>query len=92
MIIYNKKVEPTHGTPPATGISSFRSTTTISNISFISGDVEQYFLVTLIVYALLRNILVLFIPDIQPFFFIFQSFLRLVPSDIHIIQISVYRF
>ena len=27
-----KKVEPTHGTPPATGIASFRSTTTKYNI------------------------------------------------------------
>lgn len=40
----------------------------------------------------MSNILILIIPDIQPFFFIFQCFLRLVPSDIQIIQISVYRF
>ena len=30
--LQSKKVEPTHGTPPATGISSFRSTTTNDNI------------------------------------------------------------
>ena len=39
----NKKVESTHGTPPATGIASFRSTTTTNNIPLISGDVKQYF-------------------------------------------------
>ena len=32
MICGIKKVEPTHGTPPAAGIASFRSTTTKDNI------------------------------------------------------------
>ncbi len=32
MICGIKKVEPTHGTPPAAGIASFRSTTTKCNI------------------------------------------------------------
>ena len=36
-------MEPTHGTPPATGIASFRSTTTTNNILLMSGDVKQYF-------------------------------------------------
>ena len=35
----NKKVESTHGTPPATGIASFRSTTTTCNIPLISIDI-----------------------------------------------------
>ena len=39
----NKKVESTHGTPPATGIASFRSTTTTCNIPLISIDVKQHF-------------------------------------------------
>lgn len=35
----NKKVESTHGTPPAMGIESFRSTTTTCNIPLISIDI-----------------------------------------------------
>ena len=47
-----KKVEPTHGTPPATGIASFRSTTTAHSIPLIFFDVKQYFeIVVLVVYA-----------------------------------------
>lgn len=34
----------------------------------------------------LCDILILFIPDIPPFFFIFQCFLRLVPSGIGTIE------
>ena len=93
MIIYNKKMESTHGTPPATGIASFRSTTTTNNIPLISGDVKQYFFSGINSLCVsVCDILILFISGIQPFFFIFQCFLRLVPSGIQIIQISVYRF
>ena len=31
-MLWHKKVEPTHGTPPAAGIASFRSATTKDNI------------------------------------------------------------
>ena len=46
-----KKVEPTHGTPPATGIASFRSTTTKGNITSTAMAVK-WFLVVIVVYAL----------------------------------------
>ena len=49
---FYKKMEPTHGTPPATGIASFRSTTTAHSVPLISFDVKQYFeIVVLVVYA-----------------------------------------
>ena len=49
----NKKVESTHGTPPATGIASFRSTTTTCNIPLISNSI---LLAAIIVYAFLSVI------------------------------------
>lgn len=49
---FYKKMESTHGTPPATGIASFRSTTTAHSVPLISFDVKQYFeIVVLVVYA-----------------------------------------
>ena len=47
-----KKVEPTHGTPPAAGIASFRSTTTKDNIPSTATAVKRIFLVVIVVYAL----------------------------------------
>jgi hypothetical protein len=52
LIIYNKKVEPTHGTPPATGIASFRSATictlTLQHayVNKLRIDIELYFSVS----------------------------------------------
>ena len=52
MIIYNKKVEPTHGTPSATGIASFRSATictlTLQHayVNKLRIDIELYFSVS----------------------------------------------
>ena len=46
-------MEPTHGTPPAAGIASFRSANTRDAIPLISGDVKQFFLVVLIVHTFL---------------------------------------
>lgn len=47
-----KKVEPTHGTPPAAGIASFRSTTTKHNIPSKAKAVK-WILVVVVVYVLM---------------------------------------
>ncbi len=80
-----KKVEPTHGTPPAAGIASFRSTTTKYNIPSKTKAVKWIFsgIDSLCVFICSYSVCVkILIP-------LLNRFLRLLPPCIQIIQISI---
>ena len=80
-----KKVEPTHGTPPAAGIASFRSTTTKYNIPSKTKAVKWIFsgIDSLCVFICSYSVCVkIFIP-------ILNRLLRLLPPCVQIIQIPV---
>lgn len=80
-----KKVEPTHGTPPAAGIASFRSTTTKYNIPSKTKAVKWIFsgIDSLCVFICSYSVCVkILIP-------ILNRLLRLFPPCIQIIQIPI---
>ena len=80
-----KKVEPTHGTPPATGITSFRSATTEYNIPSKTNAVKWIFsgIGSLCVFICSYSVCIkIFIP-------ILNRLLRLLPPCIQIIQIPI---
>ena len=85
-------MESTHGTPPATGIASFRSTTTTNNIPLISCDVKQYFqLVVLIVYAFLC-VIFLFCSFIVKFFFVYVLVSGFIWTFWHSVFLQLFYF
>ena len=80
-----KKVEPTHGTPPAAGIASFRSTTTKYNIPSKTKAVKWIFsgIDSLCVFICSYSVCIkIFIP-------IFNRLFRLFPPCLQVIQISI---
>ena len=82
-----KKVEPTHGTPPAAGIASFRSATTKYNIPSKTKAVKWIFsgIGSLCVFICSYSVCIkIFIP-------ILNRLLRLLPPCVHIIQVSIGR-
>lgn len=87
-ILWYKKVEPTHGTPPAAGIASFRSTTTKYNIPSKTKAVKWIFsgIDSLCVFTCSYSAYIkILIPVLNRLF-------RLLPPCIQIIQISISSF
>lgn len=83
-----KKVEPTHGTPPAAGIASFRSTTTKYNIPSKTKAVKWIFsgIDSLCVFTCSYSVYIKILISVL------NRLFRLLPLCIQIIQISISSF
>ena len=83
-----KKVEPTHGTPPAAGIASVRSTTTKYNIPSKTKAVKWIFsgIDSLCVFTCSYSVYIKILISVL------NRLFRLLPPCIQIIQISISSF
>ena len=76
-----KKVEPTHGTPPAAGIASFRNTTTKDNIPSMPKAVKWNFSGNSSLCVINQNILTIFL---RPAFIYIVLILALWRAEFHV--------